>query len=191
MIVWAYFYDSAIVSDSDVYIIRAVTKKQYRLLLCYIPSNRAIYYLWTKQIHLYRTSHTNVAISWQYITEQYDTCGLLGDILPLINLIFAISWSISCKLAHFLRWWLSWVWRIDRVEISEKIFRIGKFWKFLYLVTMRHQIFEFWGYFANIFEKLILDKICRNFILKFIRIKSKKFKRNFEKIFFFWICQDI
>ncbi len=46
---------------------------------------------------------SNVAISQQYITEQYDMriSRLLGDILPLINVIFAVSWLTSCNLAYF------------------------------------------------------------------------------------------
>ncbi len=34
------------------------------------------------------------------------TCGRLGDISPLINTIFAFSWSTSCNLVYFSRRWL-------------------------------------------------------------------------------------
>ncbi len=64
------------------------------------------YYLWTKQIHLYRTSHTGamwyrMLLFHGNISLSNTTCGLFGDKLPLINVIFAVNWSTSCNLAYF------------------------------------------------------------------------------------------
>ncbi len=59
-------------------------------------SNKAI----SKQIHLYRISHTG-AIRYRMllyhgnISRSNTTCGFLGDILPLINVIFAQDFENS------------------------------------------------------------------------------------------------
>ncbi len=52
--------------------------------------------LFVQNVTHWSNAISNVAISRQYITEQYDMrsnmiCGLLGDILPWINITFAVS----------------------------------------------------------------------------------------------------
>ncbi len=70
------------------------------------PSNKAIYHIWTKQIHLYRTPHTgavryHMLLYHGNISLSNMTCGLLGDILPLINVIFAVADPLHAIWCNF------------------------------------------------------------------------------------------
>ncbi len=78
-----------------------LTRRTACVALAFVPVLYCISMLWTKQIYLYRTSHTR-AIRYRWLLYHGNmTCWLLSGILPLLNMIFVVSWSTSCTLAYF------------------------------------------------------------------------------------------
>ncbi len=105
------------------------------------PSNKAIYHLWTKQIHLHRTSHPGAmgCIECCYITAIHHWairhvdclviyCGWYSWFLPSVDRLHAI-W-LTFQRGSYRRYG----------KFIEKIFKVGKFRKFLDPLMMRHQI---------------------------------------------------